>query len=296
MSSWKEEKERGALWAMRFMHWLCRHRFDGLVRFLLYPVAGYFYLSSRKVRLAAKDYFLHVKGSYSGLDHYKQLLCFARSLVDRVLLLMGDTESFTVHSEGRETLFEAQKRGQGLILLGAHLGSFEAGRALAKNEAGLDIYIVAYHGQSKKVRAILDGANPDMLKKIIDPSSQDAILRMREVIESGGILAILSDRVGFGVKTVAVQFMGDEIELPSGAFMLASVLRCPVFCFFAMRIGNYEYQSYTLKLADQVRLDRKDREKSLTEYVQNYANVLETYTKKYKYHWFNFYDYWGKLK
>lgn len=296
MSGWKGEKERGALWAMRFMRWLCRHRLDGLIQILLYPIVGYFYLSSRKVRLAAKDYFLHVQGSYSGLDHYKQLLCFARSLVDRVLLLMGETDGFIVHPEGREVLIEARDKGQGLILLGAHLGSFEAGRALVKNEAGLDIHIVAYHAQSKKVREILDDANPEMLKKIIDPSHQDAVFRMREVIESGGILAILSDRVGFGAKTVPVQFMGDSIEMPSGAYMLASVLRCPVFCFFAMRIGSYEYQSYTLKLADQVILDRKDRDKSLMAYAQSYADLLETYAKRYKYHWFNFYDYWGKLK
>lgn len=295
MSEWKQRKERGSLWAMRFMHWLCKYHFEWLIHLLLHPIALYFLLTSRTVRSASESYFQHVQGRYSWLDHYKQLLCFSHSLVDRVMILMGRGHLYTVESQGRELLLEVQEKKQGGILLGAHMGNFEAGNALAKSCAGLTIYIVTHYDQSKKIRAVLDEINPEMNQRVIDLSQSDAVFKMRDVVESGGLLAILADRTDEG-KRVCVDFMGAKAELPAGPYLLAGALQCPVFCFFALRTGYHHYQSYTIKIADKFDISRKNREQQLIVYAQQYASILEEYARKYPYHWFNFFDFWQSAK
>jgi predicted LPLAT superfamily acyltransferase len=53
---------------------------------------------------------------------------------------------------------------------------------------------------------------------------------------------------------------------------------------------------YTLHfelLADEVRLDRRDRAASLAHYTRAYAEKLEAHTRAAPLNWFNFYDFWA---
>ncbi len=293
INTWTERKERGSSRSIRFMHWLCRHRFQRIVHLLLYPIVAYFFLTSGDTKKASRHFFLRATGSFSWLDHYKQLMCFSRSLVDRISILMGESKHITVHAHGREQLIDAQNRGQGAILLGAHLGSFEACKGLVKEQSNIDVHIVAYHGSSQKIRSVLDEINPEMAKRVIDPSDPEAVFKMREVVESGGFLAILADRVGLGDKTVKVNFLGGDIQLPAGPYLLASILRCPVYCFFGMRIDHNVYESHTVKLADQVTIPRNQRSEYLTKYAQQYANILAEHAQNHPHNWFNFFEFWN---
>ncbi|MDX8378030.1 MAG: hypothetical protein R8L53_08425 [Mariprofundales bacterium] len=294
MKAWAEKKERGSSWTMRFMYWLCRHKFQGIISLLLYPIVMYFFITAGDTRQASRTFFLRAKGSFTWRDHYKQLMCFARALVDRVFILSRQSSHIKIHSHGLEQLLDVQQRGQGAILLGSHLGSFEAGEGFVQGDINLDIHIVAFHGNSQKVRSVLDETNPEMVKRIIDPSQPDAVFKMREVIEAGGMLAVLADRAGFGDKTVEVNFMGELAEFPAGPYLIASILKCPVFCFFSMRDNHNIYESHIIKLADIIDLPRKAKQEKLTEYVQQYANIFASFTKEYPYNWFNFFDFWSK--
>jgi len=297
MSEWIEKKERGSLWTMRLMLFLCRHTGPWLVRPLLYPIVAYFFLTSTEARAASRRFYKRVKGDSGRLagwaDYYRQLLCFARTLLDRIFILSGNTKRYRVNSQGREMLIEEQARGNGMILLGSHLGSFEACRMLVRQEAGLDVHMVAYFGGSRKIRSVLDELAPDLVGRIIDPTEPDAVFRMRDVVEGGGVLAILADRVGFGEKRAEARFFGEAIELPAGPYLLAHALGCPVYSFFGLLAGGHRYDSYVERIADRVTLPRQQRQEALNDYAQNYADQLEKYCRRYPYNWFNFYDYWG---
>jgi predicted LPLAT superfamily acyltransferase len=115
---------------------------------------------------------------------------------------------------------------------------------------------------------------------------------MRDVIDRGGILAILSDRSGIGERTALVNFLGESTYFPTGAYYLASILDCPVYCFFGMRVDNYLYDIYAIKLAENIKLDRGKRGEQAKAYAQQYANLLAEKAKKYPYNWFNFYEFW----
>lgn len=296
MGRWIEQKERGAQWTMHFMVWLCRGRSRWVADALLYPITLYFFITAGKNRAASRHFFERSTGRYTPLDHYRQLLCFARSLLDRVAILSGAAGEFTVVPHGREQLHALRGHTRGGILLGSHLGSFEAARILLKDRTDTDIHIVAYFARSEKIRRALDAINPELALNVIDPSAPDAIFQMRDVIENGGILAILGDRTGIGEKRLPVDFLGDPTELPAGPYFLASILGCPVYCFFGVRVGTRRYESHLFKLADQIQLQRGQRDVQAREYAQAYADRLAEMARRHPYNWFNFFEFWPERK
>lgn len=293
MNEWITARERGTSWTISFMIWLCRGRHRWLVNLLLYPIAAYFFITGRTAHRASTHFFTLAKGQARWSDYYRQLLYFSRCLVDRVTILIGDADQFEVHPSGREALMETRQDGRGMIMLGSHLGNFEACKLFAIDRMDMDIHIVAYFSGSTKIRRALDAINPELQQNFIDPTEPDAVFRMRDVIDSGGILAILGDRIGIGEKKARVNFMGEPAYLPTGPYYLASILHCPVFCFFGLRVDHYVYDTYAIKLAEHIALARGQREQQAQVYAQQYADLLADKAREYPYNWFNFYEFWN---
>jgi len=200
MNDWITARERGSTLLINFMIWLCQRRHRWLANLLLYPITAYFFITGRTAHRASRHFFMLARGQTRWSDYYRQLLCFSRCLVDRVTILIGDADQFKVCPSGREALKEARQDGRGLIMLGSHLGSFEACKLLARDRMDIDIHIVAYFAGSTKIRQALDAINPELQQNFIDPTEPDAVFQMRDVIDNGGILAILGDRTGIGEK------------------------------------------------------------------------------------------------
>ena len=293
MSDWITARERGSTLLINIMIWLCQRRHRWLANLLLYPIAAYFFITGRTAHRASRHFFTLAKGQTRWSDYYRQLLCFSRCLVDRVTILNGNADLFEVHSSGREALMEARQDSRGLIMLGSHLGSFEACKLLASERMDMDIHVVAYFAGSAKIRQALDAINPQRQQKFIDPTEPDAVFQMRDVIDSGGILAILGDRTGIGEKQVQVNFMGEPACLPTGPYYLAAILHCPIFCFFGLRVDHDVYNTYAIKLADNVTLARGQRQQQAQVYAQQYADLLADKAREYPYNWFNFYEFWN---
>ncbi|MCP4409478.1 MAG: hypothetical protein GY807_17350 [Gammaproteobacteria bacterium] len=271
---------------------LCQHRHRWLVNLLLYPITAYFFITGRAAHRAGRHFFTLATGQARPADYYRQILCFARCLVDRVTILIGDADQFKVNPSGRQALMQARRDGRGVIMLGSHLGSFEACKLLARDRMDIDIHIVAYFAGSTKIRQALDAINPELQQNFIDPTKPDAVFQMRDVIDNGGILAILSDRTGIGEKKAQINFMGEQAYLPTGPYYLASILHCPVFCFFGLRVDHYAYDTYAIKLAEHITLARGQREQQAQIYAQQYADLLADKARQYPYNWFNFYEFW----
>jgi predicted LPLAT superfamily acyltransferase len=293
MNDWITARERGSTLLINFMIWLCQRRHRWLANLLLYPIAAYFFITGRTAHRASRHFFMLARGQTRWSDYYRQLLCFSRCLVDRVTILTGDADQFEVHPSGREALMEARRKGRGLIMLGSHLGNFEACKLLASDRMDIDIHIVAYLAGSTKIRQALDAINPKLQQNFIDPTEPDAVFQMRDVIDGGGVLAILGDRTGIGEKKVQVNFMGEQAWLPTGPYYLAAILHCPIFCFFGLRVDHDVYDTYAIKLADNITLARGQRQQQAQVYAQQYADLLADKARKYPYNWFNFYEFWN---
>jgi predicted LPLAT superfamily acyltransferase len=82
------------------------------------------------------------------------------------------------------------------------------------------------------------------------------------------------------------------VALPVGPYLLAAILRCPIYLTFGLFHEPNRYDLYCEPFAERVELPRAAREEAARGYVQRYADRLEHFCRLAPDNWFNFYDYW----
>jgi predicted LPLAT superfamily acyltransferase len=121
----------------------------------------------------------------------------------------------------------------------------------------------------------------------------DFMFRIRELIERGALVAVMGDRIGRDGRTVDAPFFGAPARFAAGPYLLAAVLRCPVYLTIGLYRGGNRYDLHAEPFADRVDLPRKDRDAALTAYATRYASELERWCRTEPYDWFNFFDIWS---
>lgn len=234
-AAWLANEERGTVLGIRFVVWLCNWLGRPVARAFVYVLTLYYVIFAGYGRRASRAWLSHAFGRRARLSEvYRHLCTFALVTLDRVFFLEDRFELFEVRSRGTEHLDALTAAHKGALLLGAHIGSFEAMRARA-GARGHDIHVLAYFENAKKITAVLAALAPEVHARVILLGSVDALIRAKEVVERGAMLAMLGDRTGLNSKTTQVQFFGRPAPLPTGPFLLASILRCPVLLVFAPR-------------------------------------------------------------
>lgn len=294
--SWLTQPERGAVLGIRLVFWMATIFGRWPVRQLVRLIAAWYWLFDRAAREASRGWLQVVlEREPTRREVYKHLFSFAQVTLDRLFLLQGKTAAFQVTRTGNEHLIALRDGRQGAILLGAHLGSFEAMR-VGGEEEDFDIHIVGNFANARMINSLLDELDPAMRARVIDigEDPMSSTLRIQEQLAEGGMVAILGDRVTPRSKTVTVEFFGRPAAFPAGPFILASLLQCPVYLVFGLYQEPNRYDLFCEPFASQVVLPRRSRQDSLEAVVQAYAHRLEAYARRAPYSWFNFYDFWKK--
>ncbi len=294
-ASWLTISERGTVLGIRFLLFVCTALGRGVGRAILQPIALYYALVHVNARRASRRYLerLHARVTFGMI--YRHILHFAEASLDRIFLLRGRHEHFEIGSQGFDHLRALRDSRRGAILLGAHLGSFEAMRVLA-DARELPINILTYTGNARKVNAVLRGLDTKHPPRAIeiDPSSIDSILRVKELVESGQIVAILGDRVAKNDRFATVDFLGGPVRFPTGPYLLAAMLGCPVYLTLGLYRSPNRYEFFCEPFLEKLELPRRDREAGLRAQVQRYAARLEHYCRLAPDNWFNFFDPWAQ--
>ena len=124
-ASWAGQRERSNLPALRAMRWIAVAAGRRATRWLLHPVAWYFFFASREPRRHSRRYLDRVLGRpATWRDGYRHVYTFCATVLDRVYLLREQFDEFTFEASGREVILEPAARGEGLLACGAHFGSF----------------------------------------------------------------------------------------------------------------------------------------------------------------------------
>jgi len=294
--SWKTARERGGVRGMRFMLWLTTAFGRGPARLFVRVLAFYYTLFAGAARRGTRDFLMRVEGKAGFARVYRQILRFSQVTLDGLFLVSGKLHLFDIKRTGTEHLQKLKESGTGGILLGSHLGSMQAMRAQG-SEAAFPVYAVVYTKHAERINAVLREVSPDNHATLLQMGEgMEFMLRIKELIDEGAIIAMAADRVGDADRAVEVEFFGELARFPAGPYILASMLKCPVYLTFGIYKDPSGYDLYCEPFAERVVLPRKRRQEALVEYAQAYANRLEWFTERAPDNWFNFYEFWGKPK
>lgn len=295
-ATWLSQSERGTVLGIRLFYWLATALGRGPTRVLVRALALWYALFARSVNRASREWLTTVWGRPPTFGEvYTHILHFAQTAADRMFLVQGRTDDFVTTRNGHHHLERAVAEKTGAILLGAHFGSFEAMRAGSTN-TNLPLTILGHFENARMLNALLSQLDPEAAARVIhiNPNSVDFIFSVQSILEKGELLGTMGDRVGLNEKSIEVQFFGRPARFPTGPFILASLLKCPVYLTLGLYTEPNRYALHCIPLAERVTLSRKDREGDLRVLVQKYATLLEDFCRREPFNWFNFYDFWSK--
>jgi len=286
--------ERGAIWAIRMTAFWVGLLGRKPARILVCGIAAYYALFDRTARRASAAWLERVHGEPPSFGQiYRHILCFAQVTLDRLLFVRGTVDAFEINRTGTKALEVQAATGKGAFLLGAHLGSMDAMRAEGENQR-LPVSVVGHFENARMINSVLEALNPELSSRVVhtgrDPIS--LALTLRDRIAEGGMIAVTADRVGMNDKFVEVDFFGAPAAFSTGPFILAAVLKCPIYLVFGLYFEPNRYELFCEPFAEQIELPRRNRQEALEAVVSRYAARLETYCRRAPNNWFNFFDFW----
>jgi predicted LPLAT superfamily acyltransferase len=292
---WVARSERSNVPTMRLIVWIALHLGRPVARALLAPIAAYFLLfSARATRAASRKYLAKVLGHAPGLtDLYRHYHTFSSVILDRVFFLSGRFGALDVRLHNAEAITAALAAGRGCVLLGAHLGSFEAIRALGQQRLAPPANLVMYEENARKLNSVLYAIDPELAQRVIALGKTDSMLKVRDALQRGEFVGMLADRVIEGEGSAVCQFLDEAARFPTGPLRMAAIMKAPVLLMTGLYRGGSRYDVYFEQLLRPGELEASARETEIARAVQAYAARIEHYCRMAPYNWFNFYDFWN---
>ena len=297
---WSQLAERGSTLGLRIVFACYRLLGERATRLLLYPIVGYFFLTSARSRKASHNYLCRIaqhKGNPppDWRDSFRHLLAFAQSGLDKLAAWTGGIDIHRIDFPNRTVLEALLASGRGAILIGSHLGNLEMTRALATGKRLATINAVVYTEHAQQFNRLLATANADFGVNLLHVShfGPDTAIMLKDKVDQGELLVIVGDRTPTteNGRVSTVNFLGSPASFAQGPIILASLLDCPVYLFFCLREGE-GYRIHLEHFAERIELPRRERQECLHSYLQEYARRLETHCLQAPEQWFNFYDFW----
>lgn len=278
---------------LRMMTWISLRLGRAAGRVVLHLIAGYFLLFAPASRVSSRAYLARVlQAPVRWRDIYRHFFCFASTIHDRIYLLNQRFDLFQIEVHGEQAMLAALQGGQGLFLIGAHMGSFEVIRALGRQHGGLKVAMAMYEENARKLNQMLSAINPAAQQDVIGLGKIDSMLKVNECLEQGTLVGMLGDRTLGNDVMRAVTLCGATAHLPLGPFRMAAILRRPVFFMVGLYLGGNRYEIHFEKLADFWEIPRGQRQQEIEHSMTRYAALLEQYCRRAPYNWFNFFDFW----
>ncbi|HAL39282.1 MAG TPA: acyl-CoA synthetase [Polaromonas sp.] len=279
------------------MTWISLRLGRGAGRVVLYGIAAYFLAFAPAARRMSRSYLRRVLKLRSpaavGWRHlFRHFLSFASVIHDRVYLVNEHFELFDIRVHNKDLIDNIVADGQGVFLIGAHMGSFEVLRAIGRKQPGLRVAMVMYEENARKLNAALSAINPNAQQDIIALGHIDSMILVHELLAQGTVVGMLGDRSLGNDDTRPLDFLGDPAELPLGPFRMAAILKRPVLFMTGLYRGGNRYDIHFETLADFSALAPRGRALAVQAAMTRYAALMEQYCYRAPYNWFNFFDFW----
>ncbi|MGB4810857.1 MAG: acyl-CoA synthetase [Methylophilaceae bacterium] len=292
-AAWTRNAERSNMLMLRIMTWISLRVGRRAGRIVLHLIASYFLLFAPASRRASSQYLRRALGRPARVrDLYQHFFTFASTIHDRIYLINRRFDLFNVEVHGEAALHQQLATGEGLFLVGAHLGSFEVIRAIGRECKDLRVAMVMHLENAKKINAMLTAINPDAGQDIIGLGQVDSMLQVSQYLDNGYAVGMLADRTPGDDTLYPVRILDTEAYLPIGPLRIAALLRRPVMFMTGLYLGGNRYAIHFDTLADFSNIAPGQRDIAVKAALTRYAALLDQYCRTAPYNWFNFFDFW----
>lgn len=304
---WSSHAERGTIMGIKALLTIYSLLGRRAFNLILKGVMAYYYFTGKSARRASESYLSRLQAHAiernqvlpPKLTSYNHLLSFGHTMLDKLAAWRGDfsAENLTVH--GLEHFDHIVEQQRGVVILGSHLGNLELCRALSRRHTHIKINALVFTEHAERFNAVMKAVNPksDLNLIQVNELGPDTAILLQQKIEQGEWIVIVGDRTSVTKeqRVVWADFLGKPAPFPQGPFMLATVLKAPVYLMFGLRDDTQtspHFDVYFEPFSEQIKLPRGQREEALTQVVSQYANRLEHYTMKAPLQWYNFFNFW----
>ena len=297
-NNWSVIREKSTPTALLSICWIALHIGRPIARSLLYPITAYYYFFAKKQRQASHKYLTRIfKRPATWYETAIHIHTFASTILDRVYLLSGQFTKLSISYPEENLPKKYCKNGIGCLLLGSHIGSFEALRSYAVENSSIPIKILMDQDHASMIMRVFNALNSDVASTLIPlDGSPSGLLKVKEIIYSNSIVGLLGDRIldNSSEKILQCTLLGEAINISSAPIIMAAALKVPVIVFFGIYLGGNRYRIHFDLLAEEIILNRATRQQDIQDWTQKYVDLLEQQMLTHPYNWFNFYNYWEK--
>lgn len=219
-------------------------------------------------------------------------ISFARYLVEFFRTPKIDRDYIQKHItfEGLEYLDQALKCGRGVLLLSAHLGSWELG-AVALAMQGYKINILAYTHKNRLINEFFMQKRQSRGVKVIPLGA--GLRKVFSALKRNELVAVLGDvdyvhpQIG-----IEVELFGQKTIMPKGPALFSLVAGSPIVPLAILREEKNKFR-FNFKKAI-IYNPGGNREEDLRHLTQKTAKVIEKYIAQYPEQWFMLTPRWPK--
>lgn len=290
------------------MLWASKHLPFFAVEVLAAIIVFFFYLGAGEIRNRSRDYLERVFAAKGRRPPrfavYRHFLAYALSMMEKIRSWSGAMPFSRVKGQGDD--LDDLKRlldfGKGALILCSHLGNMEAMRALADfnrthSQKKFQVFPVLNFSVTTHFNELMAGVNPDWRENSFDADSigVETAVRMREKLAEGNLIAIAADRTSAHSRgrCIPQEFLGESAQFPEGAFILAYILKAPVYFIFAVREKDLDlaspYEFHVIRARTAIK-----RKSDIPKLAEEFSRNLEKFCLKHPFQWYNFYHFWQK--
>jgi len=270
--------KRLGVWFFRTFSW-----FIATGYFFLFPARVANSLKFYRALLPSRNFFYHL------YCVWKQYHNFTNVYTHRFVAKWKDGVEFT--KEGWQYLDEAVEKKTGAIIVMSHIGNWElAAEMLSRKGLPIMLYLGAKH--KEQVERIHKDKLAQSGVKIVATSEKEsspfALLEGINFLREGGIVSMTGDRLWGDQRSVKVNFLGYEVQLPDTPHLFALMSGAPLMTFFVNQKSPGKYHIVVSRGRQVLAVSRQDRKNAVLASAQAYADQLEQMARQHPFEWNHF--------
>ena len=191
-----------------------------------------------------------------------------------------------IRFEHLERYHQAVKSGRGTILMTPHFGNWELTQIYSAL-LGTPLHVLAREQKHGLLNDFLNELRSSCGTVMIHTGG--GVRELIRTLKEGGATGVLGDLSG-GREGIVVRFFGRKTTAPAGIFEIAKRTNAQMLPIFSVRLNGPFHQVFVGESFPFAETGNPDRD--ISETVQNYYRLLESWIERYPEQWFWFYKRW----